>query len=82
MNTVIIFMLCLLAVAFIALIAAFIKNEINHKIRLKWIKEVSEDRKVAKNLDYSIIPDYFQTLFDMSLWKHIPLKDYLAKKKG
>lgn len=71
--------LAILLTVFVLCVVAFIKNEINYRIRLKWIEEIYKDAdwfELRKKL-----PEYGTTFRDLTLWKYKSFNSYIETMK-
>lgn len=58
---------------------ALIKNQINYSIRIKWIHELYDHPEWYYYQQEFTRLSYDKTFWDLTLWKHIPFKDYVKK---
>ena len=58
----------------VLLVILFIKNEITFKIQNTWSEDVWKSKMDGEDLDWSDIPSYNKTLYNLFIWKYKPLQ--------
>lgn len=59
-------------------ILVLVRNEIVYQVRIRWICDIYSEKVPLR---YSDMPSYYSMMFDLTLWRYIPLDQYLKKKQ-
>lgn len=58
-----------------------LRNHITLSLMEKWMDDIYKDRtKGTGQLQWGDLPVYSKVMIDFTIWKYIPLKDYLGRK--